>query len=41
MDRARGYNARRNKSVKERPMPYDFTHLWNLGKKTSKQRGKT
>ena len=24
------YYAKRNKSVRERQVPYDFTHMWNL-----------
>ena len=38
MDGAREYYAKQNKSVKERQMPYDFTHMWNLRNKTNKQR---
>ena len=30
----RGYYAKRNKSVRERQIPYDFTHMWNLKNKT-------
>ena len=31
----RVYYAKQNKSVRERQIPYDFTHMWNLrGKKT-------
>ena len=40
MDGAREYNAKQNKSVRERQIPYDFTHLWNLRNKTNKQRRK-
>ena len=32
MDGAAEYNAKRNKSVRERPVPCDFTPLCNLGK---------
>ena len=34
MDGARMYDAKRNKSARERQIPYDFTHMWNLGNKT-------
>ena len=34
MDGARVY-----KSVKERQMPYYFTHMWNLGNKTDEHMG--
>ena len=34
------YNAKQCKSVKERQIPHDFTHMWNLRKKTNEQRGK-
>ena len=30
---AREYNAKQNKSVRERQIPYDFTHMWNLRNK--------
>ena len=40
VDGAREYNAKQNKSVRERQIPYDFTHLWNLRNKTNKQRKK-
>ena len=36
---ARECYAKRNKSVRERQIPYDFTHLWNLRNKTNEQRG--
>ena len=36
----RVYDAERNKLVGERQIPYDFTHMWNLRKKTSKHWGK-
>ena len=35
MDRAKEYYAKWNKSVQERQMPYDFTHMWNLRNKTN------
>ena len=28
------YCAERNKSVRERQIPHDFTHMWNLRNKT-------
>ena len=37
MDGAREYNAKQNKSVRERQMPYDFTHIWNVRNKTDEQ----
>jgi len=40
MDGAREYNAKWNKSVRERQVPYDFTHMWNLRNKTNEQRQK-
>ena len=47
MDGARVYYTKQNKSVRERQMPYDFTHRWNLRNKTDehilrgkKERGK-
>ena len=36
---AKEYNAKQNKSVRERQIPYDFTHMWNLRNKTKEQRG--
>ena len=30
MDGARSYYAKQNKSVRERQIPYGFTHMWNL-----------
>ena len=32
--------AKQNKSVRERQMPYDFTHMWNLRNKTDEHKGK-
>ena len=29
-----------NKLVKERQIPYDFAHMWNLGNKTNDHMGK-
>ena len=40
MDGAREYNAKQNKSARERQIPYDFTHMWNLKYKTNEQRKK-
>ena len=37
---SRGYDAKWNKWVKERQIPYDFTHMWNLRNKTSKEKKK-
>ena len=39
MDRIEDY-AKQNKSVSKRQISYDFTHMWNLINKTSKQRRK-
>ena len=33
------YYAKRNKSVRERQISYDFTHMWNLRNKTDECRG--
>ena len=30
MDGPREHYAKWNKSVRERQIPYDFTHMWNL-----------
>ena len=40
MDGAREDNAKWNKSVRERPIPYDFICMWNLRNKTKEQREK-
>ena len=40
MDGPRGYYAEWNKSDWERQIPYDFTHIWNLGNKADEHRGK-
>ena len=32
MVKTRQYNAKQNKSVTERQIPYDLTHMWNLRK---------
>ena len=34
------YYTKQNKSARERQTPYDFTHIWNLRKKTKEQREK-
>ena len=39
MEGARVYYAKQNKSVKERKIPYDFTHKWNLRNKAVKVMG--
>ena len=38
MDEARMYYAKQNKSVRERQIPYDLTHMWNLRNETNEQR---
>ena len=40
MDGTRGYYAKQNKSIRERQLSYDLTHLWNLINKTEDHRGK-
>ena len=40
MDGTREYNAKQNKSIRERQIPYCFTHTWNLRNKTNEQRKK-
>ena len=39
MDKAREYNAEQNKSVREKQILYDFTHMWNLRNETDEQMG--
>ena len=34
------YYAKRNKSIGERQISYDFTHMWSLGNKTDECRGR-
>ena len=41
MDESRGYNGKQNKLIRERQIPYDFTHLWNLRNKTDGHKGRT
>ena len=36
MDRAREYNAKRDEPIRERQIPYNFIHMYNLRNKTSK-----
>jgi len=40
MDGAREYYAKGNKSVRERQIAYDSTHMWNLRNKTVNIEGK-
>ena len=40
MDGTREYYAKQNKSVKERQIQYDFTHMCNLRYKTDEHKGK-
>ena len=40
MDRAREYYGNWNKSIRERQIPYDLIHMWNLRKKTDKHMGR-
>ena len=32
--------SKNNKRVRERQIPHDFTHMWNLRNKTNEPRGK-
>ena len=41
IDRARKYNAKQNKSVRERKVPSGFTHMWNLRNKWTKGKKET
>ena len=34
------YYAKWNKSVREKQIPYDLTHMWNLRHKTDEHRGR-
>ena len=38
VDGARRYNVKWNKSVKNRQIPQDFTHMWNLRNKKKKNK---
>ena len=40
LDGARMYYAKRNKSIRERQIPYDFTHMWNLRNRTVEHMGR-
>ena len=40
MDGAREYNAKQSQSVRERQIPYDFTHMWNLRINKQMSKGK-
>ena len=40
MDGTRRYYAKQNKSVRERQISYDFTHMWNLSNLTDDHRGR-
>ena len=40
MDRARGYNVKQNKLVREWQTPYDFTCMQNLRNETDEHKGK-
>ena len=40
MNVARVYYAKWNKSVRERQIPYDFPHRWNLRNKTDEHMGR-
>ena len=39
MDGGKGYYAKQSKSVRERKIPYDFTHMWNVRNKTDELYG--
>ena len=38
MDGAKMYYAKQNKSIRERQIPYDLTHMWNLRNKANKEK---
>ena len=38
MDGSREFNTKWNKPVRERQIPYDFTHMWNLRNWTKGQK---
>ena len=40
MDGARVYDAKQSKSVRERQISHDFTHMWNLRNKTDEHMGR-
>ena len=39
-DGAKIYYAKQNKSMREKQIPYDFTHMWNLRHKTDEHMGR-
>ena len=39
MDGAGEYNAKQNKSVRERQIPYEFIHMWSLRNKQKQAKG--
>ena len=39
MDGTKGYYSKQNKSIRERQLSYDITHMWNLRIKTEDHRG--
>lgn len=39
LNRSTEYNAKWNKPVREKQIPYDFTHMWNLRNKTNEHQG--
>ena len=40
VDGTRAYYAKQNKSIRERQLSYDLTHMWNLRNKTEDHRGR-
>jgi len=40
MDGTRRYYTKWNNLVRERKIPFDFTHVWNLRNKTDAHRGR-
>ena len=40
VDGTRVYYAKQNKSVRERQISHDFTHVWNLRNKTDEHRAR-
>ena len=38
MDGSKRYNAKCNKLVRERPILYDFPHMWNIRNKQAKKK---
>ena len=41
MDGPRGYYTKRNKPIRERQIPCDFTYTWNVANKINKPNRKT